>query len=201
MSGVNLVLGDDTRHALRGVAALVNTMAGSVPGDTDVDRLATVAELDEFVATWRWTGSRTHDQAELHAVRELRPKLRAWWTLDEADLVAAINATLADAHAVPQLVDHDGWGWHLHASPSSAALATRMAVEAAMAFVDLIRLRELDRLGTCAAPDCDDVVVDLSKNRSRRYCEGACGNRAAVAAYRRRRRDGASAGPGLIERR
>ena len=82
MSGVNLVFGDDTRHALRGAAALVNTMAGSVPGDTDVDRLTTVAELDAFVATWRWTGSRTHDQAELRrgprAAPEAAPRGGPW---------------------------------------------------------------------------------------------------------------------------
>ncbi|MGB8384720.1 MAG: CGNR zinc finger domain-containing protein [Dermatophilaceae bacterium] len=188
MSGVNLGLANDTTNVLRGTAALVNTMAGSVPGDTDVDRLTSVAELDAFVAAWRWTGSRTHDQAELDAVRDLRPQLRSWWSLDEAGLVMAVNATLANAQAVPQLVDHDGWGWHLHASQPSAPMATRMAVEAAMAFVDLIRLSELDRRGICAAQDCDDVVVDLSKNRSRRYCEGTCGNRAAVATYRQRRR-------------
>jgi predicted RNA-binding Zn ribbon-like protein len=31
------------------------------------------------------------------------------------------------------------------------------------------------------------VLVDLSKNRSRRFCEQNCGNRANVAAYRARR--------------
>jgi predicted RNA-binding Zn ribbon-like protein len=61
-----------------------------------------------------------------------------------------------------------------------------MAVEAAMAFVDLVRSKELSRLRTCASPDCGNVLVDLSKNRSRRFCESGCGNRAAVAAYRAR---------------
>jgi predicted RNA-binding Zn ribbon-like protein len=56
-----------------------------------------------------------------------------------------------------------------------------------MAFVDVIRMGELSRLRTCAADDCDDVLVDLSKNRSRRFCENGCGNRVAVAAYRARR--------------
>ena len=56
-----------------------------------------------------------------------------------------------------------------------------------MAVVDLIRSEELDRLKVCEADDCDDVLVDLSKNRSRRYCDGGCGNRVNVAAYRARR--------------
>ena len=63
----------------------------------------------------------------------------------------------------------------------------RAAVETAMAMVDVIRSGELSRLRICAADDCEDVVVDLSKNRSKRYCEGTCGNRANVAAYRARK--------------
>jgi predicted RNA-binding Zn ribbon-like protein len=62
-----------------------------------------------------------------------------------------------------------------------------MAVEAAMAFVDLIRAKELSRLRICEYPTCDAVVVDLTKNRSKRFCDGTCGNRAAVAAYRARK--------------
>ncbi len=57
-----------------------------------------------------------------------------------------------------------------------------------MGILDLVRADELDRLRTCAADDCDDVLVDLSKNRSKRYCAtGNCGNRANVAAYRARK--------------
>jgi predicted RNA-binding Zn ribbon-like protein len=32
--------------------------------------------------------------------------------------------------------------------------------------------------------DCSSVHVDLSKNRSRRFCSTACANRTNVAAYR-----------------
>src|SRR6478752_6012495 len=46
---------------------------------------------------------------------------------------------------------------------------------------------ELARLRVCEAADCDDVVVDLSRNRSRRFCEGGCAARAHTAAYRARR--------------
>ena len=59
-----------------------------------------------------------------------------------------------------------------------------MAVDAAMAFADVIRAGELARLRLCAADDCDDVLVDLSKNRSRRFCGLTCANRVNVAAYR-----------------
>ena len=63
-----------------------------------------------------------------------------------------------------------------------------MLVEAAMAFTDVVRSGELDRLKTCGADDCEDVVVDLSRNRSRRFCDSGCGNRENVRAYRDRQR-------------
>ena len=97
-----------------------------------------------------------------------------------------VNALLREANALPRLVKHDGWDYHLHATAPDAPLADRMAVEAAMAFTDVIRTKQLDRLRRCAASDCGSVHVDLSKNRSRRFCSTACANRTNVAAYRTR---------------
>ncbi|MGA8979254.1 MAG: CGNR zinc finger domain-containing protein [Pedococcus sp.] len=182
-----MLFAHDTEAALRGCAALVNT-AATLP--TDTEDLQTVAELDSFVGEWQWTGSRTHDEAELDAVRALRPRLRELWTADAEGAVRLVNTLLAEANALPQLVRHDQWSWHLHATPAEAPLSTRMAVEAAMALVDVIRADDLGRLLVCAADDCEDVVVDLSKNRSKRYCDGGCGNRANVAAYRARKASG-----------
>ena len=179
-----MLFAHDTEVALRAAAALVNT-AATRPDETD--DLTTRDELDAFVQEWGWTGSRTHDDDELARVRALRPRLRQAWTTDPEQAVELVNALLADARALPQLVRHDSWSWHLHATSPEAPLATRMAVEAAMALVDVIRSDELGRLRVCAADDCEDVVVDLSKNRSKRYCDGGCGNRANVAAYRARR--------------
>ena len=179
-----MLFAHDTEAALIAAAALVNTT-------TDGDSLRTVEDLDRFVERYTWTRSRTHDARELEAVRALRPRLRKIWTADTECVVDGVNALLAEHHALPQLVRHDGWDWHLHATPADAPLAARMAVEAAMALVDVVRSGETSRLGVCAADDCDDVVIDLSKNRSRRYCEKGCGNRVHVAAYRSRRARGA----------
>lgn len=171
----------DTEVALAAAAALVNT------ADGEQEHLPDIATLDEFVRTWRWTGERTRNQAELRAVHELRPRLRRIWNADEDGVVEIVNEFLREAKALPQLVRHDAWDYHLHATPPDAPLATRMAVEAAMALVDVVRSKELSRLRICDHHDCDNVVVDLSKNRSKRFCEGGCGNRAAVAAYRARK--------------
>jgi predicted RNA-binding Zn ribbon-like protein len=62
-----------------------------------------------------------------------------------------------------------------------------VVVETAMSMIDVIRADEMSRLGVCADDACDGVVLDLSRNRSRRFCSTACGNRNAVAAYRARR--------------
>lgn len=177
-----MLFAHDTEVALAAATALVNTSASGV------EELPDLASLDAFVAQWAWTGGRRHDRAELAAVQALRPRLRRLWDEDEDSAVEIVNELLREARALPQLVKHDEWDYHLHASSLDAPLADRIAVEAAMAFVDVIRMKQLDRLRVCAAEDCDDVVIDLSKNRSRRFCDRGCGNRLNVAAYRTRRR-------------
>src|SRR5215470_15441341 len=171
----------DTEVALQAAAALVNTARG---GRED---LPDVAALDRFVTDWRWSGDRARDAAELDGVRALRARLAPVWGMDTDEAAALVNQLLRERSALPQLVKHDGWDYHIHATPPEAPLADRMAVEAAMAFADVIRAGELARLRVCAAADCDDVLVDLSKNRSRRFCGITCANRVNVAAYRSRR--------------
>ncbi len=171
----------DTEMSLTATAALVNTGLGSA------EELSDVAALDRFVASWQWTGSRTRDNGELTAVRHLRARLAALWEMTADKAVVFVNTLLRDASALPQLVKHDGWDYHIHATPPDAPLADRMAVDAAMAVADVIRSGEFGRLRACAALDCENVLVDLSKNRSRRFCGLACANRVNVAAYRSRR--------------
>jgi predicted RNA-binding Zn ribbon-like protein len=180
VKGVKVVFAHDTELALNAAAALVNT---AQPSD---DSLGDVAALAAFVAEWGWTGAHRGDRRELEEVRALRPRLRRLWELDVHDVVAEVNEMLRSAHALPQLVAHDAWDYHLHATPPDAPLSDRMAVEAAMAFVDVVRLQELDRLHVCDADRCSSVLVDLSKNRSRRYCSTGCANRVNVAAFRAR---------------
>jgi predicted RNA-binding Zn ribbon-like protein len=177
-----VVFAHDTEQALISAAALINTAAG------DVDALMRVADLDVFVREQQFSGSRTGTLSELRSVRQLRIQLRPVWTDSEEDAVWRINVLLRNAHALPQLVRHDQWNWHVHATTPEAPLALRMGTEAAMALVDVVRAGELERLRICAAEGCEAVLVDLTKNRSKRFCDtGNCANRTHVAAYRRRR--------------
>ncbi|MCP2030080.1 putative RNA-binding Zn ribbon-like protein [Okibacterium sp. HSC-33S16] len=182
-----MLFAHDTEVSLASTAALINTLPGaSKSGD---DELSTPAQLVQFLDRNEFTGSRTGATEELDDVRALRGRLRELWTHDEDGVVALVNELLQEAHALPQLVKHDHWDWHLHATESSAPVAHRLQVETAMAVIDVVRAKELDRLHECAADDCTAVVVDLSRNRSKRYCDvGNCGNRMHVAAYRARLR-------------
>jgi predicted RNA-binding Zn ribbon-like protein len=105
--------------------------------------------------------------------------------------VRLVNALIADARTTPRLTDHDDWPLHMHYFASDARLAEHLAADCGMALAFVLTAGEWERLTTCAAPDCSRVLVDLSRNRSRRYCDSkTCGNRLHVAAYRARQRTG-----------
>ena len=177
-----MLFAPDTEVALRSVVHLINTAANGE------DSLATVEDLDAFLQAEGFSGSRTRTTAELRSVKRLRSELTGLWSADEDTAAKSVNKLLSDAKALPQLVKHDQWDWHLHATTPEAPLADRMGTEAAMAIIDVIRSKEMDRMLVCAADDCDAVVLDLSRNRSKRYCDtGNCANRAHVAAYRARK--------------
>lgn len=176
-----MVFTHDTESALLAAVALANT---AVTPDT----LTTREELVEFLDEHEFTGARRGDEAELEGVRRLRPRIRALLTSERDAAADLVNQMLVADHALPQLVRHGDHDWHIHAVAADAPLETRIAVETAMAMVDVIRADETSRLGICADPTCDGVVLDLSRNRSRIFCSTTCSNRAAVAAYRARQR-------------
>ena len=176
----------DTEQSLRAAIALVNTLP-----DTDsagVDRLTTQEDFDAYLRVFPYTGAVHRDEEELAAVRANRRRLRELWTVGRDEAVPLVNAMLRDGRALPQLVRHDDYDWHIHANEPTAPLAVRMLVESAMAFVDVIRSDGWERVRVCEADDCNAVYIDFSKNGSRRYCDtGNCGNRMNVNAYRRRK--------------
>jgi predicted RNA-binding Zn ribbon-like protein len=176
-----VVFTHDTEAALLAAVALVNSAE-------EPDTLTTRAQLVAFLDEHEFTGRRRGDDAELRDVRSMRPRLRDLLTCDRDTAVGLVNEALAECRAVPRLVRHGSHDWHIHAVSADAPVETRILVETAMAMVDVIRADETSRLATCADADCNGVVLDLSRNRSRRFCSTTCTNRAAVAAYRARRR-------------
>ena len=170
----------DTTMALQSAVALVNS---AEPPDT----LSDLEQLDAWYERFAYTGRHERSPQELAEVRAVRASLRELLTSERDRGVELLNAVLADARAVPQLVRHDGFDWHVHAVAPETGLATRVLVETAMAMVDVVRADELSRLSVCADATCEGLVLDLSRNRSRRFCSTTCANRNAVAAYRARR--------------
>ncbi|MGV8874285.1 MAG: CGNR zinc finger domain-containing protein [Rhodococcus sp. (in: high G+C Gram-positive bacteria)] len=175
-----MLFAHDAELSLLSAVALVNSAE-------DPDTLTTREQLTEFISEQGYSGRFDGDQEELDAVRALRPTLRSLLTSSRDDAVVEVNRLLAESSALPRLVRHGDLDWHVHAVADDSPLATRIVVETAMAMIDVIRADELSRLDVCADPDCDGLVLDLSRNRSRRFCSTTCGNRAAVAAYRARK--------------
>lgn len=176
----------DTELSLRAGAALVNTLRHVSFDETD--SLVTTEDLDAYLAEFPYSGRIRRDEVELRELRAARSRLRELWNVDREGAIPIVNALLRDGNALPQLVIHDDYDWHIHATGDDDPLATRILVEVAMSFVEVIRADQWDRVRICEADDCGAVYVDFSKNGSKRYCDtGNCGNRMNVIAYRRRK--------------
>lgn len=149
------------------------------------DALVTLADVNEFFERFEYTGARPTER-DVESVRAIRAPLRELFLAGRDGAVPLVNDILEQAKAVPRVVRHGDSDWHIHATDDEGPLATRILVETAIGIIDMIRANEMNRFGVCAMDDCDGVVLDLSRNRSRIYCSVACTNRAAAAAYRAR---------------
>ena len=178
--------GPDLVEALWACAELINTGRSGAG-----DGLRTVADVQSFGQRYAFhgRGAGPADVARLRAHRaRLDAVVAACENGDEDAAIGTLNALLTQTGAVPQIVAHDGRGPHIHVSRPTAPLADRMAAHFAMALAAMVVAGESDRVRGCASPSCQAVFVDLSRNRSRRYCDSrTCGNRLHVAAYRARR--------------
>ena len=184
-----MIFSHDTEHSLAAIVALVNTGNGSVEGMLDV------TDLERFVLDHSVSDVGHLDEEDLKAVRMLRDRM---WSVfaahDNAEAAALVNHLIDIAPVTPRLTDHDHYPWHVHYYAPGASLAEHLAVDGGMALAQVIAVGERQRLRVCEAPDCRAVLVDLSRNRSRRYCDArTCGNRLHVAAYRARQRAAATA--------
>jgi predicted RNA-binding Zn ribbon-like protein len=95
-----------------------------------------------------------------------------------------INEMLARHGARPRLDRHDGEPWHLHFHGAEDSLVTSWAAGCATGLAVVLGTDQQGRLGVCAAPRCDRVYVDTSRNATRRFCSVSCQNRIKAAAFR-----------------
>ena len=103
-----MVFAYDSELSLQAATELVNTAA-------EPDTLTTRADLDDFLSRYRFTGRHDRTEAELAAVRDLRPRLRALLLAERDDAVGLVNEILAEVTLRP--------GWC--ATRSSTGTCTR----------------------------------------------------------------------------
>jgi predicted RNA-binding Zn ribbon-like protein len=184
---VKTMFAPDTRAILQAAVDLVNSAS-------DPDTLVDSADLRVWARTHAYLPRCTGTAEELRAMRGLRSTLRDLLSATRDDAAGLVNGVLRDLDVHPQLVRHDAEDWHVHLVGADAPLAQWVLGDTAWAMIDLIREDELSRIAVCADATCDGLVLDLSRNRSRKFCSTRCANRNATAAFRSRQRASASRG-------
>lgn len=174
----------DTEDTLEFVVALANTHPSA--SRSGLDEIETPAQLTALLDAHSYGGRFDRDVQELREVQDARELLRRVWSLSRDEAAVEVNHMLSDANALPYLVRHDHFDWHLHATSLDAPLAERIRVEAALALSDVIRSDETSRMRVCEADDCTGLLLDLSRNGSKRFCSVRCGNRMNQLAFRER---------------
>ena len=104
------------------------------------------------------------------------------------DRAALLNEQMAAVSAYPRLTDHNGEGWHLHYRDTDDDLPVVLQSVIAVGTALHLTTRGITRLGRCASTPCLNVIVDVSRNGTQRYCSPRCASRDAVRRHRARNR-------------
>jgi predicted RNA-binding Zn ribbon-like protein len=111
------------------------------------------------------------------------------------DAAAAVNRMLLETGARPQLDRAPGEPWQMHFHGTDDSYGVGWAAGCATALALAVGSELAGRLGVCAAPRCDRVYVDSSRNGVRRFCSAACLSRVKAAAFRARQESASPAPP------
>ena len=171
-----------TDVCVQAAADLVNTK-GHPSGN---EYLGTPELLRQFMVDHQMAEPHDVDENDVAEVHKVRARLEeVFHASDETQAALLLNRLLEDYGGKPYLTDHDG-KWHFHYVPDGAPASQRLASSAAMGLATVVSEFGIKRFGVCGADDCADVFVDMSRNRSRRYCNDLCCTRTNVAAHRAR---------------
>jgi hypothetical protein len=168
--------------------------------------LSSVDDVRDHLSGRDWLVTQVTER-DVRTLQRFQRKLRPVFAHGDAgradDVVATVNALLATHRITPLIVPTDvdatdqgttPSGWRLHVADRAASVADLVVAESLMGLATLICDLDPGRLGVCAAHGCTNTYVDVSPNRSRRYCSERCSSRANVAAYRARKRAGSRPG-------
>jgi predicted RNA-binding Zn ribbon-like protein len=168
--------------------ALLNTVDHL---EDPADRLVDIKLLRAILADGDWADDwadlgRQLQPADLPGVRARREQLRRVFTAPTPDeRTRVLNDLLRSSGAQLQVVPlgDDRCEVVIEGPTPLDTLAARLATALAQA----VAARGFSRLGACDASPCSCVYIDRTRAGNRRYCCDICNDRAAAAAYRRRR--------------
>ncbi|WP_022872922.1 CGNR zinc finger domain-containing protein [Nesterenkonia alba] len=185
----------EINRALIAAADLINTDEGLRSAKRHPDSLETVEGLKTYLAEQdpqlNWPSS-TADRKDLQRVRQLRSVLRQVWSrspVTTQETVELVNQLLDGVGTRLEPVDpaEKPLRFHVVPVPVSKKVSDVMTATFAASLSHLVTEEETGRLRICKGEDCDAAIVDLTRNRSKLFCDfGNCANRAHVRAYRAR---------------
>lgn len=184
------MLSPHTLARLASISAFLNTAPGVRGGQEAEERLTAGTQLPALVPELQEGESRLRVAAAARTrAHELRARLTELWAAADAEdvpaAVAAVNELLAETGPL-RLEVSDGSA-DLAPAQVPADAVERLTAMAALALTEAALEGELTRLRVCAGEDCENTLVDASRNRSKRFCDAAnCANRTHVRSYRAR---------------
>lgn len=166
--------GTFTAQTVGEAVELVNLFIGGGVSDPDVRAVLHLHDL--------------HDAPlDLEAFEHLAADIRGVFAADGTDgRTALLNRLLATFEPSPFLAEHDGQAPHFHFAPDDGPDVRRVGASLTMALAHVVVDHGGDRLGTCAAPSCELVFVDQTRNGNQRFCSRRCATRVHVAQHRAR---------------
>ncbi len=127
----------------------------------------------------------------LHAVFS---SVAAGQTAVNREALAALDALLRPVLSMSTLVAQPNAApcqWEFQASAPAADALDRVIWSVARSAADLLTSSDLARVRQCALENCGWLFLDLSKNKSRRWCAMMmCGNRSKARRHRASRKHG-----------
>ena len=183
------MLSTRTLTRLSSIAAFLNTAPGPRGGQEQPERLTAGTQLTALVpALQEGEGRLRVAAAAVARAKDLRGRLTEAWALaaeDESAALEGVNALLAEVGPLRLVAGDDAVDFAPADTPSDAV--ERLTALAALAMAEAAVDGELSRLRVCAGEDCENALVDASRNRSKRFCDEAnCANRTHVRSYRAR---------------
>ncbi|TCO34247.1 CGNR zinc finger protein [Kribbella steppae] len=179
-----------TRSVLAAAVEYVNRLtpgySGGSPVTTPADEAQAVAEALAAIGYPQSAVRRADAKRLAELAGRMRIVFEAAHTGDLDRAATEVNALLLDTNARPQLDRGKDRPWSLHFHGPNDELANGWAAGCSAGLAIALGSDLAGRLGVCAAPQCDRVFVDVSRNAQRRFCSPQCQSRVKAATHRAR---------------